>query len=175
MIVSIINGFTTPMPEGTSVMGNERTDSNLYDLSYIKDNEKVYEQVILKEWLNLINNAEEYIILDMFLFNDDYNREYNFPNVSEQLTKALISKKESKPDTPILFITDEINNFYGVYESKYIKELKENKIDVVITDNEKIRDSNPLYAGFWRTAVKWFGQKKVKAGFPILSAPILKK
>ena len=117
MIVSIINGFTTPMPEGTSVMGNERTDSNLYDLSYIKDNEKVYEQVILKEWLNLINNAEEYIILDMFLFNDDYNREYNFPNVSEQLTKALISKKESKPDTPILFITDEINNFYGVFLS----------------------------------------------------------
>ena len=160
LLVSIINGFTTPMPEGTSVMGDERTDSNiefLYDLSYIKDNEKVHEQVILKEWLELINNAEEYIILDMFLFNDDYNREYDFPNVSEQLTKALISKKELKPDIPILFITDEINNFYGVYESKHIKELKENNIDVVITDNEKIRDSNPLYAGFWRTAVKWFG------------------
>ena len=56
-----------------------------------------------------------------------------------------------------MFITDEINNFYGVYESENIKRLKENGIDLVLTDLEKIRDSNPVYAGFWRTSLKWFG------------------
>ncbi|MDD4363709.1 MAG: hypothetical protein PHD33_05850 [Atribacterota bacterium] len=160
LLISIMKGFITPMPEGTSIMGNERTDSNvefLYDLTYLQENEKVHEQSIVNEWLNLINNAEDYIILDMFLFNDEYNREYNFPNVSEELTNVLINKKESNPDIDILFITDEINNFYGVYESQYLENLKENNIDVVVTDNEKIRDSNPLYAGFWRTAIKWFG------------------
>ncbi len=162
LLICIINGFITPMPEGTSVIGYERTDSYvefLYDLTYLKGNEKVHKQVILNEWLNLISNAEDYIILDMFLFNDDYNRKYKFPNVSEKLTNALINKKELNSDINILFITDEINNFYGVYESSHLKKLKKNNIDVVITDSEEIRDSNPLYSGFWRTVIKWFGVK----------------
>ncbi len=62
LLISIMKGFITPMPEGTSIMGNERTDSNvefLYDLTYLQENEKVHEQSIVNEWLNLINNAED--------------------------------------------------------------------------------------------------------------------
>lgn len=150
------------MPEGVSYEGSLRKDSNvefLYDLNYEKDNQVMKEQEIFKEQLALIEAAEEFIILDLFLFNDDYDREtdIDYPNLSKELTDQLIAKKKEISNIKILFITDEINNFYGVYESKNIKKLKENNIDVVLTDLEKIRDSNPVYAGLWRTSLKWFG------------------
>lgn len=150
------------MPEGVSYEGSLRKDSNvefLYDLNYEKDNQVMKEQEIFKEQLALIEAAEEFIILDLFLFNDDYDREtaIDYPNLSKELTDQLIAKKKEISNIKILFITDEINNFYGVYESQNIKKLKENDIDVVLTDLEKIRDSNPVYAGLWRTSLKWFG------------------
>jgi len=162
ILIFLINGFIRKVPNGTSVKGLERLDANaefLYDLTYEKDGDIVKEQNIFNEQLVLIDEAKEFIIVDMFLFNDDYNRSTDviYPNLSEQLTSKLIDKKSEIPDIKILFITDEINNFYGAYESPYIKRLKENDIDVVITDLEKIRDSNPLYAGIWRSAIKWFG------------------
>lgn len=141
-------------------MSEGRKDSEiefLYDLTYLKDDEKTYEQNIFNEWINLINEAENFIILDMFLFNDYYDRKYDFPDISEELTNALINKKDSNPDIKIVFITDEINNFYGVYESPHIKRLRKNNIDVIITKSEEMRDSNYLYSGFWRTIFKWFG------------------
>ncbi|MBU5255946.1 phospholipase D family protein [Tissierella praeacuta] len=160
--IFILNGFITPIPKETSFEGIDRNAQNiefLYDLTYKKDGNSVKEQSIFKEQLKLIEEAEKFIIADMFLFNDDYNRKFKveYPNISEQLTDALIKKKNSNPKIKIIFITDEINNFYGVYESHYIKRLKENDIDVVITDLGKLRDSNPIYSGVWRSLIKWFG------------------
>lgn len=158
----IFFGFKTENPRGTSYQGSTHQDTEiefLSDLTYRKDNERISEQEIFQEQLAIIDAAEEFIILDLFLFNDDYDRDtaVEYPNLSEDLTNHLIAKKKAMPNIHILFITDEINNFYGVYESENIKRLKENGIDVVITDLEKIRDSNPVYAGLWRTTFKWFG------------------
>lgn len=160
--IFILNGFVTPIPKETSFEGIDRNAQNiefLYDLTYKKDGNSVKEQRIFKEQLKLIEEAEKFIIADMFLFNDDYNRKFKveYPNISEQLTDALIKKKKNNPNIKIIFITDEINNFYGVYESHYIKRLKDNNIDVVITNLEKLRDSNPIYSGIWRSLIKWFG------------------
>lgn len=160
--IFILNGFITPIPKETSFEGIDRNAQNiefLYDLTYKKDGNSVKEQRIFKEQLKLIEEAEKFIIADMFLFNDDYNRKFKveYPNISEQLTNALIKKKNSNPKIKIIFITDEINNFYGVYESHYIKRLKDNNIDVIITNLEKLRDSNPIYSGIWRSLIKWFG------------------
>lgn len=160
--IGFINGFTGNIPKGTSRESSLYKASNiefLYDLTYLKDNKKIYEQIIFKEQLKMIENAEDFIILDMFLFNDEYNRKYEFPSIVEEFTEALINKKKEKPDIKILFITDEINNFYGVYKSPYITKLEENHIDVVITDLEKMRNSNPIYSGMWKTVIKWFGVK----------------
>lgn len=162
ILIFITNGFITKVPNGASYKGIERNDSNiefLYDLTYERNGETIKEQAIFEEQLKLIEEAEKFVIVDMFLFNDDYDRknEGHYPNLSEQLTNKLIEKKREIPDIKILFITDEINNFYGVYESHYLKRLKDNKIDVVVTNLEKVRDSNPLYAGVWRSTIKWFG------------------
>jgi len=159
IIIVLINGFSTPIPAGISIEGTTYDVSNiefLQDLTYKKDGELVHEQVIFNEQLKLIKNAREFVVVDMFLFNDDYDRKNSFPKISEGLTTTLINQKKKYPNIKIYFITDEINNFYGSFESKYITELKENNIDVIITDSTKIRDSNPLYSGFWRTFLKWF-------------------
>lgn len=162
ILIFILNGFITPIPKGISYQGIKRDGSNvefLYDLTYYNDGKSIKEQTIFNEQLKLIEMAEDFIIIDMFLFNNDYNRKFKveYPNISEQLTNKLIEKKKRNPGIKILFITDEINNFYGAYESHYIKKLKDNDIDVVITDLEKLRDSNPIYSGFWRSIIKWFG------------------
>lgn len=159
MIIVIINGFSTPIPDGISVEGKAYDVSNiefLQDLTYKKDGKIVHEQVIFNEQLKLIENAKEFIVVDMFLFNDDYDRKNSFPKISEGLTTALINQKKKYPSMKIYFITDEINNFYGSLESKYITQLRENNIEVIVTDSTKIRDSNPLYSGFWRTFLKGF-------------------
>lgn len=148
------------MPEGTSYEGELRNVSSIefmYDLSYRKNDDIVREHTIFQEKLKLIEEAEEFIILDMFLFNDDYSREYEFPGLSKELTETLIKQKQKHPHLEIVFITDEINNFYGAYEANHIKELKNNGINVIITDLNKIRNSNPLYSGFWKTFLQWFG------------------
>lgn len=162
LFIMILFGFITRKPKDISYEGSEKNDSNiqfLYDLTYQKNGQAAQEQEIFKEQLKIIEEAEELIILDLFLFNDDYNRDTDveYPNLSQQLTEKLIEKKKEIPEIQILFITDEINNFYGVYQSDYIKALKENDIDVVITDLEALTDSNPVYSGIWRSAVKWFG------------------
>lgn len=162
LLIFIIHGFITKIPEGTSYEGMKRNKTNiefLYDLTYEKDGQTLKEQEIFREQLKLIEEAEEFIIMDMFLFSDDYNRKDGniYPDISEQLTKGLIEKKIGNPDMKILFITDEINNFYGVYESDYLRRLRDNHIDVVVTNMEEMRDSNPIYSGVWRSVIKWFG------------------
>lgn len=161
IIAFILESIFMPVPNGISLHETSKSISDiefLYDLTYIKNEDKVHEQEIFNNWLQIIEGAEDFIIIDMFLFNDDYNKEkFNFPEISRKLADALIDKKKNNPEIRILFITDEINNFYGVYEGDNIKRLKENNIDVVITNNAFMRDSNPIYSGVWRNIIKWFG------------------
>lgn len=161
IVMIIMNGVIRPMPKGLSYESDEKNTviEFLYDLTYIKDDEYVMDQQIFNEQIKLIKEAQDFILIDMFLFNDDFDRKINidYPEISKILTNALVQKKKENPNINILFITDEINNFYGVYESPYIKKLRENNISVVITDLEKLRDSNLVYSGIWRSLIKWFG------------------
>ena len=160
LTVIIGSGFFSSMPLGTSYEGELQDISYiefLYDLSYKKDNKTVREHKIFDEIIKMIKKAEEFIIIDIFLFNDDYDRKNEFPPLSSEFTNALIEQKEKYPDLKIFLITDEINNFYGAYESKYLKKLRENNIEVIITDINKMRNSNPLYSGIWKILLKWMG------------------
>ena len=96
-------------------------------------------------------------MLDFFLFNDEYPNTMNFPNQVEEMTDLLIAKKKENPEMPILFVTDPINNFYGAYEEDNLKRLRENGIEVVVTDLNKMRDSNALVSGIYRAYIQWFG------------------
>lgn len=149
----IYNGFKTPIPEGTSIQGEMRSSKVefIYDLTYMKNDSMIHDQHIFSKIKDMVKAAEEFIVIDMFLFNDDYDRENSYENVSAQLTDSLIEQKTKFPDLEVVFITDEINTFYGSYPSEHLERLKDKGIQVVITDLEQLRDSNPIYSGVWRT------------------------
>lgn len=156
IVVISYHGFKTPVHEGTSLKGEMRNSQVefIYDLTYEKDKSLVYEQHIFSKIKSMIEDAEDFIVVDMFLFNDDYDKKDNYRNVSGELTDSLIQQKKKVPNLEVVFITDEINTFYGSYLSKNLERLRNNGIEVVITNLEKIRDPNPSYAGLWRLAFK---------------------
>ncbi|CAD2081615.1 phospholipase D [Jeotgalicoccus coquinae] len=164
LIPFVVSGvrYFMPVPAGVSFESEEyQTDDAtfLYDLTYTNNDDAItQEQEIFEEVYTMIGEAEEFLVIDMFLFNDDYNHEtLDFPPLSQNLTDKLTAKKSENPDMEIIFITDGINTFYDTYMPPHINELKKAGIEVIFTDLSKLRDSNPLYSGFYRTYFQWFG------------------
>lgn len=148
------------MPKGTSIETKTylmKEPLFIYDLTFLKKNKIVREQRIWKKIFSMIHEAEEFIIMDMFLYNDDYNKNISYPKLSEELTKKLIKRKKEKPYLKIIFITDEVNNFYGAYKSHFLSELEKSGIEVIITDMSKLPDSNFIYSFIWKSIFRWFG------------------
>lgn len=159
IIIPIIYSLNTKNAPGTNLSSDFR-DADcefLYDLTYLKDGKRIHEKRIFNREMDLIKNAQDFLMLDFFLFNDEYPNTMNFPNQVEEMTDLLIAKKKENPEMPILFVTDPINNFYGAYEEDNLKRLRENGIEVVVTDLNKMRDSNALASGIYRAYLQWFG------------------
>ncbi|WP_071027489.1 phospholipase D-like domain-containing protein [Peptoniphilus raoultii] len=159
IIIPILYSASTKNPLGTNISGNfQNADIDFfYDLTYLKDDERKHEHNIFNAEMKLIENAKDFLIIDLFLYNDEYDKIVSYPNQVSQMTDLLITKKKENKDMPILFITDPINNFYGAYEQKNIRKLRENGIDVIVTDLNKMRDSNILVSGGYRAYFKYFG------------------
>jgi len=160
VFLAFLYGIFKPLPQGLSWQGDLYDNIEvkfIYDLTYEQDGLIVHQQNIFQKALEIIADAEEFIVVDMFLFNDKYDRKNEFPELADTFTEALVKKKEANPALQIAFITDEINTFYGSYPSKYLEELKSNGIEVVLTDLNALRDSNPLYSGIWNTFMRWSG------------------
>ena len=166
VVLGLIGGYTTygllkPMPEGLAYESLEHHVENvefLYDLTYEKDEKLVVERQIFERMLEMVAAAEDFIVMDMFLFNEQYEGEKNYPELTEKLTEALIEKKRSD-DIEITVITDQINTVYGSYKPPHFEKLEKAGIDVVVTNLTPLRDANPIYSGFWRAFLKQFGRE----------------
>jgi HKD family nuclease len=161
MIVALYQ-TSKPLPEGVSIEGKKFLMSDedvqfIYDLTYTKDGVKVYDHSIFNTMFELVRGADEFLLFDAFLFNSGYVGDGERFNITTQLKQELIEKKNSDEDIDINFISDPINIFYGSYVSEELEELKENGVNVIITDLTKVRDSNPVYSAVWRTYFQWFG------------------
>ncbi|WP_079509078.1 phospholipase D family protein [Mesobacillus jeotgali] len=150
------------LPPGLSYEGDVHRVKDIrffYDLTYEDDDgEKKIEHQIFDTVLNRIGEAEEFIVLDMFLFNGYYNDDLGYPEISQNISDKLIAQKKKHENLKIVFITDEINLTYGSHKSKLLKDLRENDIEVVFTELDPLRDSNPLYSAVWRLFFQWFGE-----------------
>jgi phosphatidylserine/phosphatidylglycerophosphate/cardiolipin synthase-like enzyme len=159
--VPLLFGWTTPAPEGTSFSSPASAVSDiriLYDLTFMKDDELIHNQTILDEQIKMIGSAKDFIVADIFLYNNYYNTaKYEFPGSTQRFTDALIAQKQKYPDLKVYLITDEINNSYRTQLNDQFQQLEENGIRIVITDSSKVRDSNPFYAGYYRTYIRHFG------------------
>lgn len=161
-IAVIVWQTVKPLPEGVSSAGDLHyvTDVEMiYDLSYAqnkKGTKTESELRIFNEIYEMIDQAEEFIVIDLFLFDNYNDQKQDFPAVAETLTNHLLAKKEQHPDMPIYFITDPLNIGYGSYESQFLDTLENVGVEVIITDLDQLRDSTPLYSGLYRVIFQWF-------------------
>ncbi len=156
-----------PLPEGISVATPAMPVVNarfLTDYTWVDQNDVRHtDQRIFDRILALINQAERLVVVDMFLFNnfgsdpEDQGMDPNLRPLSNQLATALIQRKTEVDDLHIVLITDPINELYGGLESARFKALREAGVEVVITDLNRLRDSNPVWSGFWRMCCQWIG------------------
>ena len=146
-----------PLPAGLGVTGPWRSGQVelLADLTYTADGESHSDQQIFTAVEGVIERATSFLVLDMFLFNSDYDRSSGriYPALSQRLTEALLAKRAAAPDMPIVLITDPINTFYGSYPLPHLERLRATGVQVVETRLEALRDSNPAYSGFYRAAL----------------------
>jgi phosphatidylserine/phosphatidylglycerophosphate/cardiolipin synthase-like enzyme len=162
-----------PMPPGTDVSTPPvvTAASNvkfLNDLTFADPQGKlVYEQSIFDAVFNIIDESESFIVADFFLFNDLMGAAGTaYRPLSRQLADHLIARKAARPELSILVITDPINEVYGGARSALLDELRRAGIDVVVTDLQELRDSNPIYASLWRIFGQWWGNSPDKGAMP---------
>lgn len=164
-----------PMPEGTSI-ASRWYDVPSGDVSFIADitaadayGRPVVSQAIFDEVLRTIRSARQLIVLDYFLFND-WHGSLAAPGaplraLSGELRDALIAQRQAHPEVKILFITDPINEVYGSEPSKDLILLRGAGVNVVVTDLDRLRDSNPIYSGLWRLGIRWWDGNGRGAGW----------
>ncbi|MBT2288235.1 phospholipase D family protein [Paenibacillus albidus] len=130
-----------------------------HDLTYADGSaEGRQESEILPRMLQIIEDSREFLIVDLFLFNDYTHADQQFPAVSRMLTDKLIAHKAANPGMDIVFITDEVNTNYHSAPNLLLEDMKAAGIKVVLTDVDALRDSTPAYSAVWRTFIQWFGQ-----------------
>ncbi len=171
IVVGVYHSVFKRLPEGVSMEGDTFLVLNedvvfLTDETYIDSNgDRQVEQNIFDEVFCMIDKAEKYILIDMFLYNDFQVAEREKTRgLSGELTEALIAKKKEMPDISITVISDPINTVYGGQESKHFKKLEDAGITVVLTNLDPLRDGNPIYSSFWRMFFQWFDNSD-KGGF----------
>ncbi len=164
LVITGVYHIYKPLPEGLSMEGEiNRVPSSavsfLTDYSFIDSKgERQTDQEIFDEIFSLIRGAEDFILLDMFLFNDFLGAEpRKLRELSEELTSLLVQKKKARPEMEIIFISDPINTIYGAQQSEDFLRLRKAGVEVVLTDLKKLRDSNIIYSPFWRVFFQWFG------------------
>ncbi|MEK5523934.1 phospholipase [Heyndrickxia sporothermodurans] len=162
-VSTILYHVYKPLPKGISYEGqihhvSEDDISFLTDLTYQKEGHLQIEQEIFPRIFEVIEQAQQFIVCDFFLFNSYYDHDLNFPPLSESMAQRLIRKKREKPNMRIIVITDDINTYYGSHKSKELEEMKRNGIEVVMTNLDPLRDSTPLYSAVWRMFIRPFGQ-----------------
>lgn len=167
--VGLYQNVFRSLPDGVSILGDvhEVSDGDvvfLSDETYVdQDGGRHTQQAIFDEVFRLIDEAGEYVLVDMFLFNDFQGESpENTRALSRELTEALIEKKKNNPNMDVVLISDPINTVYGGQESRHYTQLRDAGVLVVVTDLTELRDSNPIYSVLWRTFLQWFGNSDTK-------------
>ena len=135
-----------------------------YDLTYLdKDGNIQYDRNLWNATLKVVDNAKDYLVIEMFLFNDLYNKDKeHFPEFAKEYTERLVKKQKENPNLKVYILADENNNFYGAFEHPFITSMKNAGINVIIVDIFKLKDTFPWYSPIWRTFIKPMGNPQNK-------------
>lgn len=149
-----------PLPPGISYRGTAvplEEPLLLTDVTrHYQDGREEKTHEIFDEVFRLIRQAEEFILVDMFLFNSTGPEDGAHHPLARQLTEALLARKAEKPELSITVISDPLNTMYGGTTSPWFEALRNGGIPVVETALRPLRDSNPTWSAIWRLCCQWF-------------------
>ena len=173
LLIGILAVFTmscstikTP-PLGVDYESPLRDSDNVefhYDLTYLdKDGNIRYDRKIWDATYKVVDEAKDYLIVEMFLFNDIYNKDKeHYPEFAKEYTRRLIKKKMENPNLKVYVLSDENNDLYGAFEHPFITEMKNAGIDVITVDIFKLKDTFPWYSPVWRALIEPHGNPQGK-------------
>ena len=156
-----------PLPPGMDV-ASAWIDTPLSDVQLLTDTtvtdghgRLIVRQQIFDEVFRVIDTAQDFVVLDWFLFNshrgpDAAKAPAVHRNLSAELRDRLVARRQANPSLRVLFITDPINDIYGSAPSTELAALRDAGIEIVRTDLDRLRDSNALYSALWRLGLKWW-------------------
>ncbi len=167
-LASAIYHSYKPLPEGLNFQGTLRHA----DVKFIADQtymdakgQQQLEHHIFNEMLAMIAQAQSLIVMDMFLFNAERGSSTaQHQALTQQLSQALIAKRYQDPNIEIRVITDPINSVYGAMVPEHYRNMRRAGIDVIETDLNTLRSSNPIWSGVWYLCCQTLGNR-VDAGW----------
>lgn len=169
-VASAVYHTQKALPKGLDYTGqlNPTPVKFLSDQTYIDaQGQQHLQQQIFDEMLQLIDQAENTIVIDMFLFNQIRGEsKLSYRPLSQELTDALIAKRQENPNLEVKFITDPINTVYGGNTSEQYHQLRQAGVDVIETNLTPLRASNPLWSGFWYLCCQDLGNNSEKGWLP---------
>ncbi len=150
-----------PEKMGLAYSGETRAENVrlLIDETWVDPEGKRHvKQEIFESLFEMIDEAEQFILLDFFLVNDFmYEPGSGMRPLSQELVDKLLAKRKANPGVGITFVTDPVNTVYGSIESQHFKALEAAGVQVVWTDLDQLRDSNPIISKPWRLLLKRWG------------------
>jgi phosphatidylserine/phosphatidylglycerophosphate/cardiolipin synthase-like enzyme len=162
--IGVFNVFK-PLPAGISFAGDWHGGKDvrfLRDLTFVDETgQRHVEQEIFDAVFEMIDGAREFVLVDMFLFNDFQGASPETTRaLCRELTDRLVARRAAVPGIEIHFITDPINTVYGGLASPHLEELRQAGVNVTMTRLGRLRDSNPLYSSCWRLLFLPFGNSE---------------
>ena len=108
--------------------------------------------------LQLVNDADELLVLDEFLVNQYRGRGQNpaHRDVTGELINAILTKKKQSPNCFILFITDPVNSAYAEQCPETFRPLREAGVHVLVTDLSLLPDRNWVWSPFYRVIAPFY-------------------
>ncbi len=167
VVIYIITLVYHQVKELPSELNYESSEYSLFDeetqlLSDITINsegdEPIREHEIFDAFNNVIQNAEKFIVLDMFMFTDLGAAKDDYPPISKDLELVISDQMEKYPALDVWIITDPINTSYGSHEASRIEALEEQGAHVIYANLDPLRDPIPIYTSFYRMFLQWFGE-----------------
>ncbi len=155
-------GVWQPLPEGLSYASDIYPIADeqlifLADHTFIDETgTQQFEHTIFATLLQEITQAEDYLLIDMFLFNDQLGMATSAHQaLAHELSDALVRHMSDYPEAQRTLITDPINTAYGSYWPEPLQRLREAGIEPLLTDLTALRDSNPLYSSWYRAGLRF--------------------
>jgi phosphatidylserine/phosphatidylglycerophosphate/cardiolipin synthase-like enzyme len=159
-----------PLPAGTHVASPVCT-VNAQELRFIADitaadgfGRPVVSQGIFDEELRIVRQARRFIVLDYSRFGAAPALGAPQRRIAAELTDALLVQRRERPQLKVLLLIDPVNERYGATRLPELQLLRAAGVEVVPVRLDALRDSNPLYSGLWRLALRWWDAPRFPLG-----------